>query len=86
MKHIMVAVRDSQADAYMRPFAVPSVGMAKRSFGDEVNRAAADNQMYQHPEDFELFRIGEFDDVSGSLIPEAPTSLGTAKSFVITKG
>jgi len=40
MNKVVVAVRDSAADAFMSPFVSPSNGMAIRSFRDEVNRAA----------------------------------------------
>ena len=65
MKMVICSIRDSAADAYGRPFFLPSVGVAIRSFTDEVNRSAEDNQIYQHPEDFDLFELGEFDDATG---------------------
>ena len=65
MKMVICSIRDSAADAYGRPFFLPSVGVAIRSFTDEVNRPSEDNQIYQHPEDFDLFEFGEFDDTSG---------------------
>jgi hypothetical protein len=65
MKMIVVSIKDRAADAYGRPFYVPSVGVAIRSFQDEVNRQSDDNQMYQHPDDFDLFHLGEFDDNTG---------------------
>lgn len=65
MKLVVVSVYDRAAGAYGRPIFVPSVGAALRSFQDEVNRKAEDNTMYQHPEDFELFQLAEFDDVEG---------------------
>lgn len=68
MKMVICSIRDSAADAYGRPFFLPSVGVAIRSFTDEVNRPAEDNQIYQHPEDFDLFELGEFDDVSGRFV------------------
>ena len=30
-----------------------------------MNRPSEDNQTYQHPEDFDLFELGEFDDTTG---------------------
>ena len=68
MKMVICSIRDSAADAYGRPFFLPSVGVAIRSFTDEVNRPSEDNQIYQHPEDFDLFELGEFDDTTGRLI------------------
>ena len=63
--HIAVAVRDSAVQAFNRPFFVPTVAVAVRSFTDEVNRVAPDNHMNAHPEDFELWVVGQFDDETG---------------------
>ena len=68
MKMVICSIRDSAADAYGRPFFLPSVGVAIRSFTDEVNRSSEDNQIYQHPEDFDLFELGEFDDTTGRFV------------------
>ena len=65
MKMIVCSIKDRAADAFGRPFYVPAVGVAIRSFQDEVNRAADDSQIFQHPDDFDLFDLGVFDDASG---------------------
>ena len=65
MKMIVCTIKDRAADAYGRPFYVPAVGVAIRSFQDEVNRPSDDSQIYQHPEDFDLFELGEFNDDTG---------------------
>lgn len=64
-KLVVVAVRDKALEAFMRPFFVPARGMAARSFQDEVNRAADDNSMYKHPQDYDLYYLGSFDEESG---------------------
>lgn len=65
MKLIVLAVFDVQAQAFMRPIFVASRGVGIRLVADEVNRAAADNLLHWHPEDFRLFELGEWDDNSG---------------------
>jgi len=65
MKMTVVSIKDRAADAFGRPFFVPSVGVAIRSFQDEVNRASEDNQMFHHSDDFDLFELGVFDDANG---------------------
>lgn len=83
-KLIAVAVRDRQVDAFNRPFFVPSVGIAIRSFTDEVNREAPDNPMNRHAADFELFRIGTYDEESGSFDNlEPPMSLCVASNVLV---
>ena len=84
MQLLIVAIRDSAVGAFMRPFYMASTGQAIRSFQDEVARKAEDNMMYNHPEDFELFQLGVFDDSDGSFqILKSPKSLATAKQLVL---
>jgi len=68
---IAVAVRDSAAGAFNRPFFVPAVGMALRSFEDEVRRVGtpeAPNPMNAHPSDFELYQVGFYEEHTGALV------------------
>jgi len=67
MINVICSVKDRAADAFGRPLFVPSVGIAIRSFSDEVNRQDKDNQMYNHSDDFDLFELGTFDDNTGII-------------------
>jgi hypothetical protein len=67
MIQIICAVKDRAADAFGRPLFVPSVGLAIRSFSDEVNRSDSENQMFNHSDDFDLYEIGSFDDNTGII-------------------
>ena len=60
------AVKDSAADAFGRPFFVPTIGLAMRSFIDEVNNR--ESPFNAHPDDYTLYEIGDFDDNSGALV------------------
>ena len=68
MKQLVIAVRDSAADVFGRPYFVPTAGIAIRSFTDEVNRKADDNQLHKHAKDFALYEIGEYDDATGMVV------------------
>lgn len=71
MKRVVCAVKDSATGLFGQPFYVAALGAALRSFTDEVNRGAADNQLAQHPEDFELHHLSDYDDESGVFsVPE----------------
>jgi len=84
MKLTLCSVKDRAADAYGRPMFVPSVGVAIRSFSDEINRQDADNQLYNHPDDFDLYELGEFDDNSGKFaLHEEPKLLSLGKQVKI---
>lgn len=65
MKYQLYSVYDAAVGAYGRPMFLNARGQAIRGFTDEVNRAADDNSMYRHPEDYALFYLGEFEDSSG---------------------
>lgn len=67
--HLFVfSVRDSKANSFGQPFFSTSLGQAERSFGDEINRAAQDNILYLHPDDFELYQLGSFETDTGSFV------------------
>lgn len=70
---VICAVKDRQIGVYMTPFFVQSTGQAIRSFSDEINRAAQDNILYKHPDDFELFHLGTFDP-EGCMFAVLPTA------------
>lgn len=81
MKLGIFAVRDSAMDAYMRPFMVAAAGVAIREFVDECSRK--ESQFFAHPEDFELFELGAFDDVTGGVVAlSPPRSLFRGKDVV----
>jgi len=64
----VVAVRDRALEAFMRPFFVPAVGQAIRSFQDEVNRVDKDNAINAHPADYDLWYLADFDEESGKFV------------------
>ena len=78
-KLVVCAVRDSAVGAFNRPFFVPSIGVANRSFSDEVNRKSDDNPMYAHPDDFELYELGTFDEEAGVFVQMYPRCVARAK-------
>lgn len=67
MKYFVVAVRDRAADVFGVPQFVASIGGAIRAFGDEVNREDLKNAFFMHPEDFDLYELGRYDDATGSF-------------------
>ena len=86
MKLVLCSVKDRAADAYGRPMFVPSVGVAIRSFSDEVNRKDPDNQLNNHPDDFDLYELGEFDDNTGLFaLHEQPKLLSLGKQVKINQ-
>ena len=84
MKLNICSVKDRAADAFGRPMFVPSTGVAIRSFSDELNRNDADNQLYNHPDDFDLYEFGVFDDNTGLFeLHDQPKLLSLGKQVKI---
>jgi len=83
MLQYIVSVKDRAAEVFNRPFFVPHRNVAVRDFTDEINRASADNPLNKHPDDFDLYLLGQFDDSNGAFIREGtPTVLVRGKDVV----
>lgn len=83
MVHNMFTVYDQKAQAYLPPWIMPQVAMAKRVFGDCVN--SADHQFATHPADYTLFTLGTFDDETARFTPcpNGPETLGSGLEFIV---
>lgn len=66
----MFAAYDSAAKAYLSPFQLPREEMAIRAFTDVVN--SQNHDFANHPEDYALFLLGEFDNRTGQFICHTP--------------
>jgi len=86
MKRAVCAVFDSAVQSYGQPFFVPAVGAALRSFVDEVNRKAPDNNLAFHPEDFVLFHLADFDDETGEFVPTDRGIVSLARGKDVIQG
>jgi hypothetical protein len=85
MIRFVVAIRDRAMDSFGNPIFVVAIGQAIRSFSDEVNRKAPDNALAAHPEDYDMFVLGEFDDVTGLFSGGPPKQIAIGKDLVINK-
>lgn len=75
------AVYDIKAQAYSNPFFLPHNGQALRGFSDHVQDEKS--AVAKHPEDYKLYQLGTFDDVSGLFTAEkVPVFLANASDFV----
>jgi hypothetical protein len=80
MKLNVYSIFDSAAKAYTSPFFMHNDGLAIRAFQDNVN-AEQENNISKHPDQFTLFKIGEFDDATGELKTDVVKSLGTGLEY-----
>jgi len=63
MIKVVVAVRDSAMDSFMQPWYVPTNAVAVRAFQKEVNNPQS--PMHDTPSDYELYKIGMFNEETG---------------------
>lgn len=73
MQQSIVSVFDKKTSLYHNPVTVRSIGDAIRDF--ETLKKNPDNRYGQHPEDYELYKIGEFNDDNGEIVTSKPMHL-----------
>lgn len=77
------SVYDSKGDVFSRPIFDLNAGVALRGFADTAKAVNGENPISQHPEDYTLFELGEWDESSGNFkMHDAKHSLGIAIEFV----
>lgn len=85
MKLKIFAVRDRKTDQYGTPMFMVSDGQAIRGFGDEVNREAAENQLWAHAEDFSLHALGSWDSDTGEFEAGRPAQIALGDQLKVGK-
>lgn len=87
MKHGVYATRDTCVGSFLLPMYFQNDAGAVRALGDVVNKPSQDNMYYQHPEHFQLYELGCFDDETGILEPlSAPRFVVDCQSLVRQPG
>lgn len=83
--HILV-IRDIVANVYGQPNFVASIGGAIRGFGDQINNPQKPDVISQHPEHFEMYKLGMYDDETAKfdLLPQ-PEQVATGANLTTTK-
>lgn len=79
----LYSLYDDGAKAYMRPFWADYKVNAQRSFRSLVNQTDdRDNMVSNHPDQFTLFELGEFDVRTGIFTSHSiPTTLGNGLEY-----
>jgi len=81
MKMNMYSILDTKLGAFQGIFLDLTHDSAIRTFSDWVNEANPANKFNKHPEDFALYCVGAFHQVSGEIIPvDKLTALITASA------
>lgn len=82
MRLKMMAIHDSKSESFGRPLFFRAYGEAERAFSATVNDGQSDYAKFPH--DFALMELGEFDDVSGVVIPLPAPRLVVSGAAAIT--
>lgn len=80
MAIFVLSVRDRATDTYGRPFFSPSIGGAVRSFHDEMNNK--ESPLNKHPEDYDLYVMGNFDERTGLFETDTPRQVAVGKEQI----
>lgn len=84
MNRMMFSVLDRASGVFGAPVVVPATAVMFRMIQDEYRRG--DNMLKNHPKDFGVYLIGEFDDESGVASGfDKPTLVFEVASFVEEK-
>lgn len=63
---ILISVYDKKASVYQPPMSFPNLATAMRSYS-MVQRQSPNSPLAQFPEDFDLYAVGNFDQLSGEI-------------------
>lgn len=85
MKKLVYSIRDNKMGSFNVPVLIENDAVAVRQFGDLISRGG-DSVMSIHPEDFTLYKLGEFDSSTGKFTNlDCPSALATGSDFAIVK-
>lgn len=79
------AVYDAKVSQYRIAIFDIEDGGAMRQFSDAVNDDNKNNPWYKHPEDYSLWKVGQFDTANASLTGTVPINLVNATAVLSLK-
>lgn len=78
------SIHDIKAESYVQPFLAPNDALALRMLQNACNDANTD--FFKFAEDYSLWRVGKFDQNSGTIEAEKPNCLAKAFDLVQREG
>lgn len=83
MKKLLISVKDSKAESWSVPASADTKAAAIRDFGSLVSDGRT--IIGQHPEDFDLYVVGSFDLLAGTIEACIPVHLANGADLKPTK-
>lgn len=78
----MYSIKDAKG-AFNMPFYKNYHGEAERDFQTLVNDTKGENAVNMYPQDFDLYYLGQYDEITGKIIPlDTPQHMHKAIAFV----
>lgn len=68
MQLAIVAIKDLKTGTFMAPGHIHNVAAAVRDFETGINRPDENSNLYMYPSDFELWKLGTWDDITGEFV------------------
>lgn len=84
MEYIICAIQDRSVNAYINLHCVRAEGQAIRQFQDAINNPDG-GTIYKHPDDYDLYRIGTYDDNTATITPQTPAKIGDGKQLAMER-
>ncbi len=76
---IAFTIYDTKTESFSNPFFAPTQGAAIRIFSDSASDPAT--LLNKHPQDFQLYEIGSWNDNTAELLGTKRHPLGTADQY-----
>lgn len=87
MNKPIFVVKDRAIDIFGQPFTQQTAAQAVRGFTDEINSDRSSSAVAQHPDDYDLYVVGHYDEQNGTLLPlDKPELVVRGKDLVRPKG
>lgn len=80
MKYVVYAIKDRATDSFSNPQFTSHIGAAVRGFSDAINNK--ESPVAKHPEDFDLYELGGYDDRTGLFETGVPRQVAVGKDLV----
>lgn len=81
----IVVVRDIKANLWFNPIFSHSIGGSVRAFGDECTKPREGNPLADHPSDYELYHLGEWDETTGEFtLLDKPEQIAVGSNYKVS--
>lgn len=85
MKINLYSIKDTKLGKYCQPFTAPNDDIAKRMLASTMLDNNPNNGIRNFPEDYQLYKLGKYDEDTGELITETKFIVNATEYKKITE-